>query len=71
MHLVNLFNFTGNVDHPNCSVFEEKQKSFLQEQEYEVGWGKKHSKCNLEMALTTVEILLLDHSADVFVGCER
>lgn len=23
------------------------------------------------MALTTIEILLLDHSADVFVGCER
>ena len=28
------------MEHPNCLVLKEKQKSFLQEQEYEAGWGK-------------------------------
>lgn len=69
----NEFNFciffkkkTGNVEHPNCLVLKEKQKSFLQEQEYEAGWGKIDNLCSVSSLVEICCTLSLQHLAHGF-----
>ena len=38
--VMNTFFFSVSVEHPGCLVLKGRQKSFLQEQECGIGWGR-------------------------------